>query len=155
MLVKTFASAVQGVDAQTITVEVNAGGTVAAGKMGYFLVGLPDNAVKEAYQRIEAAIKNIDLKLPRLKIVVNMAPADIRKEGSAYDLPIAIGMLAATGQLRTADLDKFIIMGELSLDGGLRPIQGALPIAIQARKEKFRGIILPKQNAREAAIVND
>ena len=155
MLVKTFASAVQGVDAQTITIEVNAGGTVAAGKMGYFIVGLPDNAVKEAYQRIEAAIKNIDLKLPRLKIVVNMAPADIRKEGSSYDLPIAIGMLAATNQVRTQDLDKFVIIGELSLDGGLRPIQGALPIAIQARKEKFKGIILPKQNAREAAIVND
>ncbi len=155
MLVKTYASAVQGVDAQTITVEVNAGGTVAAGKSFYWLVGLPDNAVKEGFQRIEAAIKNIDLRLPRLKLVVNLAPADIRKEGSAYDLPIAIGLLASTKQMESEEIGDYIMMGELSLDGGLRPIKGALPIAIQARKEKFKGIILPKENAREAAIVND
>ncbi len=155
MLVKTYASAVQGVDAQTITVEVNAGGTVAAGKSFYWLVGLPDNAVKEGFQRIEAAIKNIGLRLPRLKLVVNLAPADIRKEGSAYDLPIAIGLLSSTKQVESEKIGDYIMMGELSLDGGLRPIKGALPIAIQARKEKFKGIILPKENAREAAIVND
>ncbi len=155
MLVKTFASAVQGVDARTITVEVNAGGTVAAGKNFYDLVGLPDNAVKEGFQRIEAAINNIGYRMMRVKTVVNLAPADIRKEGSSYDLPIAVGVLAATNQIHPENLEGYIMMGELSLDGGLRPIRGALPIAIQARKEGFRGIILPKQNAREAAIVND
>jgi len=155
MLAKTYASAVHGIEAQTITVEVNAGGTVAAGKQFYFLVGLPDNAVKEGFQRIEAAIKNIGLNLPRLKLVVNLAPADIKKEGSAYDLPIAIGVLASTGQLKTDDLEKIIFMGELALDGELRPIKGALPIAIQARKEGFTKFILPKANAREAAIVKD
>ena len=155
MLVKTYASAVQGVDAQTITVEVNAGGTVAAGKSFYWLVGLPDNAVKEGFQRIEAAIKNIGFRLPRLKLVVNLAPADIRKEGSAYDLPIAMGLLSSTKQVAAEKIGDYLMMGELSLDGGLRPIKGALPIAIQARKEKFKGIILPKENAREAAIVND
>ncbi len=155
MLVKTFASAVQGVNAQTITIEVNAGGAVVAGKQFYNLVGLPDNAVKEGAHRIEAAIQNIGLKMPRLKLVINLAPADIRKEGSSYDLPIAVGILAATKQIPAEHLDEYIIMGELSLDGGLRPIKGALPIAIQARKEKYKGIILPKQNAREAAIVSD
>ena len=155
MLVKTYASAVQGVDAQTITVEVNAGGTVAAGKSFYWLVGLPDNAVKEGFQRIEAAIKNIGLRLPRLKLVVNLAPADIRKEGSAYDLPIALGLLSSTKQVDPGKIGDYLMMGELSLDGGLRPIKGALPIAIQSRKEQFKGIILPKENAREAAIVND
>ncbi len=154
MLVKTYASAVQGVDAQTITVEVNAGGTVAAGKQFYFLVGLPDNAVKEGFQRIEAAIKNVGFRVPRMKVVVNLAPADIRKEGSAYDLPIAMGLLASTGQVKSEEVGDYIIMGELSLDGSLRPIKGALPIAIQAMKEKIKGVILPKQNAREAAIVN-
>lgn len=155
MLSKTYASAVHGVEAQTITVEVNAGGAVAAGKPGYFLVGLPDNAVKEGWQRIEAAIKNIGMQVPRVKLVINLAPADIRKEGSAYDLPIAMGILASTGQIRTENLDQFIFMGEVALDGELRPIKGALPIAIQARKEKFKAFILPRQNAREAAIVND
>ncbi len=155
MLVKTYASAVNGIDAQTITVEVNAGGTIPMGKIGYFLVGLPDNAVREGYQRIEAAVKNMNLKLPRVKIIINLAPADLRKEGSSYDLPIAIGMLAATEQVNVDHLHEYVIMGELSLDGSLRPIKGALPIAIQARKEKYKGIILPKQNAREAAIVND
>ncbi len=155
MLVKTYASAVQGVDAQTITVEANAGGTVPAGKNFYWLVGLPDNAVKEGFQRIESAIKNIGLRLPRLKLVVNLAPADIRKEGSAYDLPIAIGLLSSTNQIDPERISDYIMMGELSLDGSLRPIKGALPIAIQARKEKFKGLILPKENAAEAAIVND
>ncbi|MGB3196469.1 MAG: YifB family Mg chelatase-like AAA ATPase [Saprospiraceae bacterium] len=154
MLVKTYSAAVFGVDAKKIIVEVNAGGTVAAGKISYFLVGLPDNAVKESYQRVEAAIKNIGLTFPRVKIVINLAPADLRKEGSAYDLPIAIGILAATKQIQTSKLEDYMILGELSLDGGLRPIKGALPIAIQARKEKYKGIILPLENAKEAAIVN-
>ena len=154
MLVKVFASATHGVDAQTIDVEVNSGGEIPAGKLGYFLVGLPDNAVKEGYMRIEAAAKNSGMKLPRIRMTVNLAPADIRKEGAAYDLPIAIGMLAATGFIRKDLLDKYIILGELSLDGAIRPIKGALPIAIQARKEGFKGFILPAENAREAAIVD-
>lgn len=154
MLVKTFASAVQGVEAQTIIIEVNAGGTVMPGKQFYHLVGLPDNAVKEGFSRIEAAIKNISYKLPLLKLIVNLAPADIRKEGSAYDLPIALGILSATRQMASERLGDYIIMGELALDGGLRPIKGALPISIQARKEGFKGIILPRENASEAAIVD-
>lgn len=155
MLVKTYAAAVQGVEAQKIVVEVNAGGTVAAGKQMFFLVGLPDKAVSEGFQRMEAAIKNIGYKMPRLKLVVNLAPADIRKEGSSYDLPIALSIMAATKQISSELLEKYMIIGELALDGSLRPIKGALPIAIQARREKMEGLILPYQNAREAAIVND
>lgn len=156
MLAKTYASTVHGVDAKTITVEVNAGGSVAAGTQNFYhLVGLPDIAVKEGFQRIGAAIKNIGYNMPRLRLVVNLAPADIRKEGSAYDLPIALGVLGSTGQMNAENLSEYLIMGELALDGELRPIRGALPIAIQARKEKFKGFILPKSNAREAAIVND
>ena len=155
MLVKTYASAVHGVDAQTITVEVNAGGQPSGQGPWYFLVGLPDNVVKEGFQRIESAVKSSKYQMMRMKMVVNLAPADIRKEGSSYDLPIAVGILAAQEQIKNQDLDKYIMMGELSLDGSLRPIKGALPIAIQARAEKFKGIILPKQNAREAAIVNN
>ena len=152
MLVRTFGSAVYGVNAINVTIEVN----VAEGNgVGYFLVGLPDNAVKESQHRIETALKNNHYRIPRQKIVVNMAPADIRKEGSAYDLPIAIGYLAASGQLNGDHIEKYIIMGELSLDGYLKPIKGALPIAVQARKEGFKGFILPKENAREAAIVNN
>ena len=154
MLVKTYASALQGVDALTITVEVNTG-AVASGAQFYHLVGLPDNAVKEGFRRIEAAISNVGLKMKRLRTVVNLAPANIKKEGSAYDLPIAMACLAATQQVESAQLEQFVLMGELSLDGTLRPIKGALPIAIQARKEQFRGLIVPKQNAREAAIVNN
>lgn len=151
MLGKVFGSAVHGVDAITISVEVN-----AASGTNFFIVGLPDSAVKESQMRVEAALKNIGLKMPGRKIIVNLAPADIRKEGSAYDLPIAIGILVASEQLLNSEkLKDYIMMGELSLDGNLRPIKGALPIAIQARKEKFKGIILPKQNAREAAIVNN
>ncbi|GAA4928977.1 YifB family Mg chelatase-like AAA ATPase [Mucilaginibacter defluvii] len=150
VLVKTFGSAVYGIQAITITVEVN----IAPGTK-YFIVGLPDNAVKESYYRIESALKNCGYKMPRQQVVVNMAPADIRKEGSAYDLTIATAILAASGQVETELLDKYLIMGELSLDGSLQPIKGALPIAIQARKEGFKGFILPKQNAREAAIVNE
>lgn len=151
MLVKTFGSAVYGIQATTITVEVN----VTGGKLAYFIVGLPDNAVRESMQRVETALTTNSYRMPRQRIVVNMAPADIRKEGSAYDLPIAIGIMASFGQVEPENLDKYMIMGELSLDGGLQPIRGALPIAIQARKEGFKGFILPKQNAREAAIVSD
>ncbi|MGV3538228.1 MAG: YifB family Mg chelatase-like AAA ATPase [Rufibacter sp.] len=150
MLVKTFGSAVQGVNAYTITIEVN----VTPGTK-YFLVGLPDNAIKESEMRIESALKHYGYRMPRQKVVINMAPADVRKEGSAYDLPIAIGILAASDQLLTDQLDKYLIMGELALDGELRPIKGVLPIAIQARKEGFKGFILPQQNAQEAAIVNN
>ena len=150
MLVKTFGSAVYGIEAITITVEVNIG----SGNK-YFIVGLPDNAVKESYFRIESALKTSAYRMPRQQVVVNMAPADIRKEGSAYDLTIATGILASSEQIPSEELDKYIIMGELSLDGSLQPIKGALPIAIQARQEGFKGMILPQQNAREAAIVND
>ncbi|WP_207436270.1 YifB family Mg chelatase-like AAA ATPase [Sabulibacter ruber] len=149
MLVKTYGSAVQGVNAFTITIEVN----VSPGTK-YYLVGLPDNAIKESEQRIESALKHHGYRMPRQKVVINMAPADVRKEGSAYDLPIAIGILAASDQLVTDQLDRYLIMGELALDGELRPIKGVLPIAIQARKEGYKGFILPKQNAQEAAIVN-
>jgi magnesium chelatase family protein len=150
MLVKTFGCAIQGISATPITIEVNVDQGIQ-----FSMVGLPDNAVKESHQRIEAALRNIGYKFPRQKIIINMAPADIRKEGSSYDLPIAIGLLAASEQLLTDQLDKYIIMGELSLDGGLQPIKGALPIAIEARDNGFKGFILPAVNAREAAIVND
>jgi magnesium chelatase family protein len=149
MLIKTFGSAVYGVNAYTITIEVN----VTPGTR-YWLVGLPDSAVKESEFRIESALKQHGYRMPRQKVVVNMAPADIRKEGSAYDLPIALGVLAASDQLASDKLKDYLIMGELSLDGTLRPIKGALPIAIQARKEGFKGFMLPLENAHEAAIVN-
>ncbi len=149
MLVKVYGSAVFGVEATTITVEVN----VTSG-IGYHLVGLPDNAVKESSYRITAALQNNNYKLPGKKIIVNMAPADLRKEGSAYDLTFALGILAASGQIKAENISDYLIMGELSLDGSLQPIRGALPIAIQAKKEGFKGFILPEQNAREAAIVN-
>ena len=148
MLVKVFGSAVFGVEATTITVEVN----VERG-VGYHLVGLPDNAVKESSYRIAAALSNNGYQLPVKKIIINMAPADLRKEGSAYDLSIAMGIMVASGQVQTDILDQFVIMGELSLDGGLQPIKGALPIAIKAKEEGFKGFILPNQNAREAAII--
>lgn len=150
MLVKTFGSAVFGVNAATITIEVNVdkGAQIA-------IVGLPDAAVKEAQQRIKAALSNSGYSLPVRNITINMAPADVRKEGTAYDLPLAIGILAATDQTNADRLNEFIIMGELSLDGGLRPIKGVLPIAIQAKKDGFKGMIVPAQNAREAAIVSD
>jgi magnesium chelatase family protein len=152
VLVKTFGSAVYGIEAITITMEVNISG---GAKPFYLIVGLPDNAVRESMQRVESALQTNNFRMPRQKIIVNMAPADIRKEGSAYDLPIAVGILAGSGQVDSENLEKYLIMGELSLDGGLQPIKGALPIAIQARKDGFKGFILPKQNAREAAIVND
>ena len=148
MLVKTYGSAVYGIDAQTITIEVNIGQGI-----NFFLVGLPDNAVKESHKRIDAALKNNKYKIPGKGITVNMAPADIKKEGSAYDLPLAIGILAADEQISAERADQYVLMGEMSLDGTLRPIKGALPIAIQAREEGFKGFILPAQNAKEAAIV--
>jgi magnesium chelatase family protein len=151
MLVKTFGSAVYGIDATTISVEVS---WTPTGRM-YFIVGLPDNAIRESFQRIESSIKSIGYHMPRTKIVVNLAPADIRKSGTAFDLPIAIGILAASGQLEhTEHLEKYVMMGELGLDGSVRPIKGALPIAMQTRKEGFEGLILPKTNAREAGILN-
>ncbi len=151
MLVKTFGSAVYGVEAITITIEVN----VSAGQ-SYSIVGLPDNAVRESLQRTESAIKTNNYYMPRTKLVVNLAPADIRKTGSAFDLPIAIGILGASEQLEEPQrLKDFVIMGELSLDGTVQPIKGALPIAIQARKEGFRGLIVPLANAREAGMVNN
>ncbi len=149
MLVKTYGSAVQGINATIITIEVN----VSKG-INFHLVGLPDSAVKESQQRITSALTVNNYKMPGKKIVINMAPADIRKEGSAYDLPLATGILAASEQIKADRLSKFVIMGELSLDGSLQSIKGVLPIAIQAREEGFEGFILPKQNAREAAVVN-
>lgn len=151
MLVKLFGSAVYGVDAITITIEVDTPG----GQLGYFIVGLPDNAVKESTERVLSAIMNSGYNRPRAKMVVNMAPADIKKAGAAYDLPIAIGFLGATEQIHTEHLHEYVIMGELSLDGSVRPIKGALPIAITTRAEKFKGLIVPKENAREAALVNN
>ncbi|HJS53913.1 MAG TPA: YifB family Mg chelatase-like AAA ATPase, partial [Chitinophagaceae bacterium] len=152
MLVKVFGSAVYGVEAITITTEVN---WMSTG-IGIVIVGLPDNAVKESLQRIESTIKSLGFLMPRTKVVVNMAPADIKKSGTAFDLPIAIGILAASELISNQEaIENYLIMGELSLDGELRPIKGALPIAIQARKEGFKGLILPETNAREAAIVNN
>jgi len=149
MVAKTFGCAVSGVDAKVITIEVNVGqGT------SFFMVGLPDSAVKESQQRVESALKYFGYRMPRQKMVVNLAPADIRKEGSAYDLPIALGIMKASEQVLFPELESYIIMGELSLDGNLRPIKGALPIAIEARKQGFKGFILPVENASEASIVN-
>ncbi|HNZ61447.1 MAG TPA: YifB family Mg chelatase-like AAA ATPase [Paludibacteraceae bacterium] len=150
MLVKTFGAAVQGINATIITIEVNVNQGIR-----FFLVGLPDNAVKESHERIASALDYIGYKMPHKQVVVNMAPADIRKEGSAYDLPLAIGILAADGKINPELLQHYVIMGELSLDGSLQPIKGVLPISIKAREEKFKGFILPKQNAREAAVVNN
>ena len=151
MLTRTFGSAVYGVEARTITIEVNWTGQ----GMRYFIVGLPDSAVKESMQRVESAIKANDFKMPRTKILVNLAPADIRKSGTAFDLPIAVGLIYASEQLRNNDaIEDYMIMGELSLDGTIGSIKGALPIAIQARKEGFKGLIVPIRNAKEAGIVN-
>jgi len=152
MLVKTYGSAVYGVEAISITVEVS----VNSQGQNYYIVGLPDNAVKESLQRVESAIKSNKYFMPRTKLVVNLAPADIRKTGTAFDLPIAIGTLGATEQIENPEkLSEYVIMGELSLDGEVRSIKGALPIAIQARKEEFKGLILPLANAKEAALVNN
>ena len=150
MLVKVYGAAVQGVDATIVTIEVN-----TSRGMKFFLVGLPDAAVKESHERIRAALSNTGYKVPTSQITVNMAPADIRKEGSAYDLPIAIGILAASEMITSDRLHRYLIMGELGFDGNLMPIKGALPIAIKARELGYEGFILPRQNAREAAVVNN
>jgi len=149
MLVKTYSSTVFGIDATTITIEVNLGTGI-----NFYLVGLPDSAVKESQQRIKAAFKNNDLSFPGREITVNMAPADIRKEGSVFDLPIAIGILAVSNQVNIDKLSDYIMIGELSLDGNLNPLKGILPIALQAKKEGYKGLIVPMENAKEAAVVD-
>jgi magnesium chelatase family protein len=150
MLVKTFASAVSGIEAVTVTIEVN----VSRG-IRFFLVGLPDVAVKESQQRIESALRSLGSHWPGKQVLINMAPADIRKEGSSYDLPLALGILAADEKVIKGEIGTFIIMGELSLDGTLKPVKGVLPIALRAREEGFKGVIVPLKNAREAAVVAD
>ena len=142
MLTKVYAAALQGIDATIITIEVNSSRGIK-----FFLVGLPDSAVKESHERIMSALQVNGYKFPTRQIVINMAPADIRKEGSSYDLPLAIGILASVGEIKEEKLSKYLIIGELSLDGSLQPIKGALPIAISAREQGFEGMILPKQNA--------
>ena len=149
MLIKVYGAAVQGIDATLITIEVNS----TRGCM-FYLVGLPDSAVKESHQRIISALQVNGYKMPTSNIVVNMAPADIRKEGSAYDLPLAIGLLGASESISSEKFSRYLLMGELSLDGTIQPIKGALPIAIKAREDGFEGLIVPQQNAREAAVVN-
>lgn len=149
MLVKTYGSAVYGVDAYTIGIEVD-----LSFPYGFSLVGLADIAVRESKERIMTAIRNVGFDWPRTKLTINMAPASIRKEGAAFDLGLAIGVLAASKQMPTTLLDRYMIMGEVSLDGTLKPIKGSLPMAIQARKEGFKGILLPLENANEAAIVS-
>ena len=153
MLVKTFGSAVYGVEAITITIEVN---WLSSSGKDMMIVGLPDNAVKESLQRIESTFKTNNFTVPRTKVVVNLAPADIKKSGTAFDLAIALGILGASEQLENREaLSQYVIMGELALDGEIRSIKGALPIAIQARKEGFKGLIVPKMNAKEAGMVNN
>lgn len=153
MFIKCYASAVHGINATTVNVEVNT--AAVSDKLGTFVIGLPDNAVKESVYRIDAAIKNSGFEPPRLKVVINLAPADLRKEGSSYDLPMAVGVLAATHQVSAEKLGQYLVMGELGLNGKIAPVKGALPIAIQALKDGFKGLILPAANAREAAIVKD
>ena len=150
MLIKTFGGAVYGVNAAIITIEVN----IIQGA-SFYLVGLPDSAVKESQFRIESTFKSNNYRMPGRRVIVNMAPADLKKEGAAYDLPLAIGILSASSQILCAELEKYIIMGELSLDGSIKPFRGVLPIAIEARKRGFKGFILPAHNAREAAVVNN
>lgn len=150
MLVRTFASAVTGIDAVTVTIEVN----VSRG-IRFFLVGLPDSAVKESQQRIESSLRSLGYRWPGKQVVINMAPADIRKEGSSYDLPLAMGILAADEKVSQKDIESYVIMGELSLDGTLQPVKGVLPIALRARDEGFKGVIVPLRNAREAAVVGE
>ena len=148
MLVKTYSSALFGIDATTITIEVN-----SAIGINFFLVGLPDNAVKESHQRIKAALSNNNFHFPGKEITVNMAPADVRKEGSLYDLPIAIGILAVSNQVNVDMLENYQLIGELSLDGMLKPMKGVLAVAIHAKKEGYQGILVPKANAQEASMV--
>lgn len=149
MLVKTFGCAIIGINAIIVTIEVNSDKGIQ-----FFMVGLPDNSVKESHQRIIASFSNLGYKFPKKRITINMAPADIRKEGAAYDLPLAIGVMAVSEQVSASLLDQYVIMGELSLDGNLNPIRGVLPMAIQAKKAGYKGIIVPKENALEAAVVD-
>jgi len=151
MLSQVLSASTYGIEAFVVKVETH----IETGLFAFAIVGLPDSSVKESRERVNAAIKNSGFKFPNKKITVNLAPADIKKEGSQFDLPIAIGILSATDQIRSDVLDKFIILGELALDGTLRPIHGALPIAMSARNNGLKGIILPKENAKEAAIVSD
>ena len=150
MLVKTFSAAVMGLEATTITIEVN----LTRGVM-FRLSGLADTAVKESYDRIRAAMGNIGFKPPTADITINLSPADIRKEGTGYDLPLAIGILAAHGKVDAGKLNEYMLVGELGLDGRIKPVSGTLPIAIRARAEKYKGLIVPCENAREAAVVNN
>ena len=150
MLIKVFGAAVQGIDALVVTIEVN-----CTQGIRFFLVGLPDAAVKESHERIVSAVQHNGYKFPRRQIVINMAPADIRKEGSAYDLPLAVGILASAELIKPDKLSQYMIMGELSLDGSILPIKGALPIAIKAREDGFKGLIVPQANVKEAAVVNN
>ena len=149
MLVKTYCAAVNGLEVTTVTVEVSMSRGVQ-----FHLTGLADTAVKESHDRIKAALINNGFKMPTMDITVNLSPADIKKEGSSYDLPLAIAILAANGKVQSEQLDKYMLVGELGLDGHLQPVRGALPIAIRARQEKFKGLIVPQQNIREAAVVN-
>ena len=148
MLIRTFSGAVSGIEAEIITVEVNMSRGIK-----FYLVGLPDNAVKESQQRIESALRSLGLHWPGKQVVINMAPADIRKVGSSYDLPLAVGIMAADEKVSGSLLDSFILVGELSLDGSLQPVKGILPIALKAKNEGFKGMIVPRANAREAAVV--
>ena len=150
MLVKTYAAAVQGISAIEVTIEVN----VSPG-IRFLMVGLPDNAVKESHERIYSALQYNGIAIPRKQVIINMAPADIRKEGSAYDLPLAIGMLAASETIKADLVGQYMMMGELSLDGALKPVKGVLPIAILAREKGYKGFIVPTENAHEAAVVNN
>ena len=149
MLVKTYCAAVNGLEVTTVTAEVSMSRGIQ-----FHLTGLADTAVKESYDRIKAALVNNGFKMPSMDITINLSPADIKKEGSGYDLPLAIGILSANGKVESGNLDKYMMVGELGLDGRLQPVRGALPIAIRARAEKFKGLIVPKQNIREAAVVN-
>ena len=149
MLVKTYCAAVNGLEVTTVTAEVSMSRGIQ-----FHLTGLADTAVKESYDRIKAALVNNGFKMPSMDITINLSPADIKKEGSGYDLPLAIGILSANGKVESGSLDKYMMVGELGLDGRLQPVRGALPIAIRARAEKFKGLIVPKQNIREAAVVN-
>ena len=149
MLVKTFAGAVNGIEASTVTIEVN----ISPG-IRFFLVGLPDNAVKESQQRIESSFRSAGFRWPGKQVVINMAPADIRKEGSSFDLSLAVGILAANEFVVRSELSRYILMGELSLDGTLKPVKGILSVAMQARVDGFKGIIVPKDNSKEASIVS-
>lgn len=151
MFVRIAAGAVAGIDAVTVSVEVN---VAAAGQLGLFLVGLPDNAVKESEQRIRSAFENTGLRMTGKKLVVNLAPADLRKEGSGFDLPIAVGILAAMGRIDAGAVAGTMFVGELSLDGSLKPVRGVLPVAVRARSEGLRRVVLPAENAAEAAVVD-